>query len=293
MTSEYFDASASHLTSGSRARVTDINTALDAIDTGLAKLPTEAQFKRWIINYAADTGAADAIVVTLPHVPTGYTDGMQIVFKAAATNTGATTINVNALGVKSVRRQDGSALVAGDITAGSLISARYNATSGYVEISAGLISTAGTMGLQNASAVNITAGTIGGTDVATIATTVDTVGEAEAKAGTATTRRFWTAQRVKQAQTWTIITANTTAVLGGRYICDTSAGAFTLTLPLAPTAGDYVWVMDPDGSFVTNNLTVGRNGSPIMGLAEDLTVDEAEAVFMLVYHDATNGWRLG
>jgi hypothetical protein len=275
MTSEYFDAPTHHLTPGSRARAADINTALDAIDTGLAKLPTEAQLKRGTINYAADTGAANAIVVTLPHAPAGYEDNQEISFKAAATNTGAATINVNGLGVKSLRRQDGSALVAGDITANSLITARYNSTSGNVEISAGLISVAGTMGLQNANAVAITGGTaaglaltngtLNGTTFADILTALIEVG-------------------------YSVISANTDAVSFGKYLCDTSAGAFTLTLPAAPGVGDIIWIADAARTFFTNNLTVGRNGLKIHEAEEDFTVDENGAYFALTYSGPTYGW---
>ena len=39
-------------------------------------------------------------------------------------------------------------------------------------------------------------------------------------------------------------TANFTAVSGEGYFCDTSGGAFTLTLPSSPSAGDIVGFKD-------------------------------------------------
>ena len=86
-------------------------------------------------------------------------------------------------------------------------------------------------------------------------------------------------------------TANFTAVSGEGYFCDTSGGAFTLTLPSSPSAGDIVGFKDYSGDFATNNLTIGRGGSPINGAnAADVTIETAGASIFLVYVDATQGW---
>jgi len=167
--SDYFDYSTGRLTAGTTARSGQVNTILDAIDTGLDKLPSETSLKRGTTNYAEDTGAANAYVVSLTYAPTSYTDGMEVIFKASAVNTGASTINVNSLGVKTIRRGDGSALAAGDIPANKIVTVRYNSTSDYFEIQGGVTGVAGTgtMASQNASAVAITGGAITGiTDLA-------------------------------------------------------------------------------------------------------------------------------
>ena len=68
-------------------------------------------------------------------------------------------------------------------------------------------------------------------------------------------------------------TANyTTANLEG-VLADTSGGAFTVTLPASPSAGDQVVIADAGASFGSNNLTVGRNSSTINGVAENLVLD--------------------
>ena len=180
MTSEYFDSSDHQQVAATRARASAINNALDAIDTGLALLPTEANIKRGLINYAVDSGAADAYVVTLPYTPLALTDGMQVVFKASAINTGACTINVDSLGAKSIKRQDGSAPIAGDIAANKITELRYNSTSGYFEIqgSIGAAAGTGTMAAQNANAVAITGGTVSGiTGTASINVTGNLLGD--------------------------------------------------------------------------------------------------------------------
>jgi hypothetical protein len=50
--------------------------------------------------------------------------------------------------------------------------------------------------------------------------------------------------------------------------------------------------IDYAGTFDTNNLTIARNGKPIQGLAEDLTVNQERAGFTLVFTDNTQGWLL-
>lgn len=157
---EFFDYSTGRLVSGARARAGDVNSTFDAIQTGLEKLPSESDIKRGLINYASDTGAADAYVVSLTYAPTSYVDGMQVVFKPANTNTGASTLNVNSLGTKNLTRQDGSVLLAGDIPADSILEVRYNSTSDSFEVNGSALGATGTMASQNASAVAITGGTI-------------------------------------------------------------------------------------------------------------------------------------
>jgi hypothetical protein len=87
-------------------------------------------------------------------------------------------------------------------------------------------------------------------------------------------------------------TSGFTAVAGEGYFCDTSGGAFTATLPLSPTLGDEVTLVDYAGTFDTNNLTVGRNSENIQGSAADLTVSVERAGLTLVYSGATQGWLL-
>ena len=88
-------------------------------------------------------------------------------------------------------------------------------------------------------------------------------------------------------------TTGFTAVSGEGYFCDTAAsGAFTLTLPASPSAGDIVGLKDYNGNFATANLTIGRNSLKIMGLLEDLVISTENAGVQLVYTGSTNGWKL-
>ena len=86
-------------------------------------------------------------------------------------------------------------------------------------------------------------------------------------------------------------TASFTAANGEGYFVDTSGGAITMTLPSSPSAGDIVAVKDYSGTFDTNNLTIGRGGSPINGGSSvDPTISTEGASIVLVYVDATQGW---
>jgi hypothetical protein len=87
-------------------------------------------------------------------------------------------------------------------------------------------------------------------------------------------------------------TSGFTAVAKEGYFCNTTSSAFTATLPVSATIGDFISFIDYAGTFDTNNLTVARNGHNIQGVAEDLTVATERAGFTLVYVDSTQGWLL-
>ncbi len=85
---------------------------------------------------------------------------------------------------------------------------------------------------------------------------------------------------------YTRYTANVTVTDKQGVIADTTAGAFTVTLPATPSVGFQVVIAD-GGDWGTNNLTVGRNGSTIEGVAEDLTLDIQGAAVTLIYDGTT------
>jgi hypothetical protein len=92
---------------------------------------------------------------------------------------------------------------------------------------------------------------------------------------------------------WSLITSDPApAVVGNGYLCNTTAAAFTVTLPAAPAAGDLIAFADGSGTFDTNNLTIGRAALNIMGLGEDMVVAEKNIAFSLVYASAALGWRV-
>jgi hypothetical protein len=98
---------------------------------------------------------------------------------------------------------------------------------------------------------------------------------------------------VSGGESWqTVKTSGFTAVAGEGYFCNTTSVAFTATLPASPSLGDFITFIDYAGTFDTNNLTIARNGKPIQGAAEDLTVSIERSAFTLVFVDDTQGWLL-
>ena len=88
--------------------------------------------------------------------------------------------------------------------------------------------------------------------------------------------------------------ATYTAVNGDQVLVDTSGGGIgapvTINLPASPSVGHEVHFIDSGNNLASNNLTIGRNGSNILGAASDLVVSTNTAAFTLVYVNATRGW---
>ena len=97
----------------------------------------------------------------------------------------------------------------------------------------------------------------------------------------------WTSVVPAGGVSYLVKTANYTAKDKEGVLADTSGGAFTVTLPATPDAGDQVVIADSGNSWGTNNLTVGRNGSTIGGLAENLVCDITGASVQFVYDGST------
>jgi len=89
---------------------------------------------------------------------------------------------------------------------------------------------------------------------------------------------------------WSLKSANYTSVSNDGLFADTSGGVFTILLPVSPIIGDTVSFSDPSSSWGTNNLTIGRNGQYINGLAEDLTCDIEKCNIKLIFCNVTYGW---
>lgn len=90
------------------------------------------------------------------------------------------------------------------------------------------------------------------------------------------------------------VTGADNASVNDRVLADTSAGAYTVTLP-APSGllvNDTIQFIDVAGTFGTNNLTVARNGAKIQSLDEDLILDVSNTAATLVYTGSTYGWVL-
>jgi len=102
-----------------------------------------AQLAKAIAGYVAngtfytDSGVADAYVLTtigLKKSPTAYTDGFTAVFRPGNANTGACTVNVAGLGVKSIKTSSGVDPAASTLLASKLVTLSYDLANDWFEI---------------------------------------------------------------------------------------------------------------------------------------------------------------
>jgi len=89
-----------------------------------------------------------------------------------------------------------------------------------------------------------------------------------------------------------IINTDITAVVRDNLHVDTSVTAKTITLPLAPIAGDYLTIGDAKNTFNINVCTLARNGNNIKGAASNFDCDISGKIYTAVYIDASYGWEI-
>ena len=124
----------------------------------------------------------------------------------------------------------------------------------------------------------------------------DAVGIAELSAtGTASSSTFlrgdnaWVATGLTLDTT--VKTANFTAAAGNQYLCNTTGGAFNMTLPTSPSAGDTIGIIDYSGTFATNNLTlVQASSKKIFRANANGTIDTNNWSTSIKFIDDTVGW---
>jgi len=87
------------------------------------------QIQGGLMVFDDDTGAADAYVGTLAPAITAYGEDMEVCIKIVNANTVvAPTLNLNALGAKTIKRINGAALLVGDLPADHYAVLRYDGT---------------------------------------------------------------------------------------------------------------------------------------------------------------------
>ncbi len=78
--------------------------------------------------YAASSTGNDSYAITVSPVPNDYDAGDTYTFKADVANTGAASLNVNSLGVKTIKKFGTYDLETGDIAAGQVVTVKYDGT---------------------------------------------------------------------------------------------------------------------------------------------------------------------
>lgn len=87
------------------------------------------------------------------------------------------------------------------------------------------------------------------------------------------------------------VNSNRTTLINETNWVDTSSNPVTITLPESPSKGDEIRFFDVSSTFDVNPLTVASSGN-IMGVSSDLIVNTVNAAFLLVYYNASSGWRI-
>lgn len=91
---------------------------------------------------------------------------------------------------------------------------------------------------------------------------------------------------INQSDVINYTTTGTNKTLSEFEIVYCTASGLIITLPASPSEGDFIGIIV--GNF--DDVVVARNGSTIMGLAENLTLDRAYVPVNLVY--LNNSWRI-
>ena len=208
--------------------------SLSTLDTNFNQVATFLNNPNNYSNYLADSGAANVYVVTFPTgiTPT-YTAGLTIFVKIANANTGASTINVNALGAKSITNPDLTALPANALLANDIVILVYDGTE-FI-----LVGGSGTGKFSS-----ITTGTINNLTLTTPAT----------------------------GATLTLANNSTLVTVGAYSTTLTSTATTTLTLPttgtLATLAGTETFT---NKTLTSPTLTTPALGTPASGVMTNVT----------------------
>lgn len=111
------------------ANLTAGNEPLSILDNNFTPLYNAMNLLNTYGNYYADSGAVNAYVISITAQQTiSLAAGLPIQFKALNTNTGASTLNASATGIKNIVRQDGTSLQAGDISTSGMTCVQYDGT---------------------------------------------------------------------------------------------------------------------------------------------------------------------
>ncbi len=126
----------------------DVRTAVGG--TGAELYVNPASLRAVLMHdRAASATGTDNYAITLTPAPTTYTNGDVYIFSADVANTGAASLNVNGLGVKTIIHNDGTTLTTSDITAGGIVIVAYDGTN--MRLLGGIASQASPGNVQNST----------------------------------------------------------------------------------------------------------------------------------------------
>jgi hypothetical protein len=89
---------------------------------------TAGQIQDSAFTYLTSPSGTNTMIATAALGMSAYVTGQRFFFLAPSTNTGACTLNINAIGAKAITKQGTTALTAGDIVSGAVIQVVYDGT---------------------------------------------------------------------------------------------------------------------------------------------------------------------
>lgn len=264
-----------------------------AAATARTDAPRVAQIQDGGVVYAADGGSANTYTLTLAPAITAYAAGQVFWSRIATANTGASTLNVNAVGAKAIRRRDNSALLANDLIAGQIAGFAYDATSDNFEL---LTPVGQPMGLvRNAQSANYTllATDIGALVDFTSAVTATLTAAATVGAGYYVTIRNSSTGQVTISGT---VDSLTNLILGPlqsitvysdgsnyKSISGTNLGRQTIGAPL------QAWTATTTSGATSVTLETGANDNMVVGFRFLGSGTEKIQLFIPAPHGADDG----
>lgn len=114
---------------GEKVRAGRVNNQFTLIEDAFDLLPTNgAALPLGTATLGVESGSGNAYVVTMPNTRTANAEGDEVVFKATHQNSGASTLQVDAIPAVGLKRYNGDPLQSGDVLVDSYYVARYDAT---------------------------------------------------------------------------------------------------------------------------------------------------------------------
>jgi hypothetical protein len=126
-------------------------------------------------GFGSTTGTANTYSITLTPAPTSYLDGMAVSIKINVDSTGASTLNVNGLGAKGLKKANGTDIT--NLKANGVYTFRYNSSTGNFIVQ-------GEGGAGNAVASDLLTGKTASTDAGDITGTMPNNGAVTITPGT-------------------------------------------------------------------------------------------------------------
>jgi hypothetical protein len=188
-------------------------------------------------NKIATVSGTDTLTGSLTPAIAAYTTGDLFSFVAVNTNTGATTINLNSLGAKSITKQGSTALGAGDLVSGQVYLIEYDGTR-FQLINPSTSTPSGILPIVNGGTG---ASTLAGASIATY-TGTETLTNKTVEAGT------FTNGYTEEVATANTSTAYTIDLANGSVQILTLTGNCTYTFPTPVAGKSFILVQKQDGT---------------------------------------------